>query len=76
MVVELFIRTLDRIIVPVLEMPLSALVVAQGCALLFLIALYLLIRCGQDQLKTCLPGTASRPWIPLRAAHNRSARSR
>jgi hypothetical protein len=48
MVVELFIRTLDRIIVPVLEMPLSALVVAQGCALLFLRALYLLIRCGQD----------------------------
>jgi hypothetical protein len=44
-VVELFMRTLDRIMVPVVEMPLSGLVVAQGCALLFPRALYLLIRC-------------------------------
>ena len=43
-VVELFIRTLDRIIVPVLGVPLSALVVAQGSALLFLGALYVLAR--------------------------------
>src|SRR5262245_63539413 len=43
-VVDLFIRTLDRIIVPVLGVPLSALVVAQGSALLFLGALYVLAR--------------------------------
>jgi hypothetical protein len=46
-VVELFIRTLDRIIVPVLGVPLSALLVAQGSALLFLGALYVLARGGR-----------------------------
>jgi hypothetical protein len=45
-VVELFIRTLDRMIVPVLGVPLSALLVAQGSALLFLGALYVLARGG------------------------------
>jgi hypothetical protein len=47
-VVELFMRTFDRIMVPAVETPLSALVVVQGCALLFLRALYLLIRCRHE----------------------------
>ena len=46
-VVELFIRTLDRIILPVLDVPMSALLAAQGCALLFLATLYLVTRHGR-----------------------------
>jgi len=43
-VVEVFIRALAGITVPVLEIPLSVLIVGQGCAVLFLGALYLLTR--------------------------------
>jgi putative solute:sodium symporter small subunit len=42
--VELFIHTLNRITVPVMGIPLSALLAAQGCAFLFLGALYVLAR--------------------------------
>ena len=43
-IVEAFIRTLGRIIVPIVNVPLAAVLVAQGCVLLFLGALYLLAR--------------------------------
>jgi hypothetical protein len=46
-VVELFIRTLNKIIVPVVGIPLSAVLAVQGCALLFLGALYLVARRGR-----------------------------
>ena len=47
-IVEAFIRTLGRIIVPIVNVPLSAVLVAQGCVLLFLGALYLLARHGRE----------------------------
>ena len=49
-VVELFIRTFDRIIVPVLDVPMSTLLAAQGCALLFLATLYLVTRHGRGMV--------------------------
>jgi hypothetical protein len=48
-IVEAFIiRILGRIIVPIVNVPLSAVLVAQGCVLLFLGALYLLARHGRQ----------------------------
>jgi hypothetical protein len=47
-IVEAFIRTLGRIIVPIVNVPLAALLVAQGCVLLFLGALYLLARHARE----------------------------
>ena len=47
-IVEAFIRALGRIIVPIVNVPLSAVLVAQGCVLLFLGALYLLARHGRE----------------------------
>ena len=47
-IVEAFIRTLGRIIVPIVNVPLSAVLVAQGCVLLFLGALYLLARHARE----------------------------
>jgi uncharacterized membrane protein len=49
-VVELFIRTLDTIIVPMLGMPLSTLLIAQGGTLIFVGALYLVARRARSVL--------------------------
>lgn len=44
LVINFFIQQLDRIIVPVIELPLGVLLVIQGGMLLFAAALYLLLR--------------------------------
>jgi hypothetical protein len=47
-IVEAFIHTVGRIIVPIVNVPLPAVLVAQGCVLLFLSALYLLTRHARE----------------------------
>jgi hypothetical protein len=47
-IVEAFIHSLGRIMVPIVNVPLPAVLVAQGCVLLFLGALYLLARHGRE----------------------------
>jgi hypothetical protein len=42
--INFFIQRLDRIIVPVVELPLGQVLVAQGFFVIFVCALYLLIR--------------------------------
>ena len=44
LVINFFIQQLDRVIVPVVEMPLGVLLVIQGGVLLFIAALYVLVR--------------------------------
>jgi hypothetical protein len=60
-IVEAFIRTLGHIIVPIVNVPLSVLLVAQGGVLLFLGALYLLARRGREAVAAAFVAAASSP---------------
>jgi putative solute:sodium symporter small subunit len=49
-VINMWVRSLNKVIVPVLDMPLGVFLVAQGTAVIFLAAVVLLVKKARDAI--------------------------
>ena len=52
LVINMFVRSLNKVVVPVLDMPLGFYLAIQGTAVVFVVALYTLSKSADDSMES------------------------